>query len=100
MGFTAARREAIGAVALATAGVGVRLWFGARFPTEPISDFRGLVMFGLQLRDGGITAPSPYWTQFSVGLPLLLAGLFHAFPNHVTAVARIATAGATGLVPL
>jgi hypothetical protein len=94
------RPEAIGAAALAILGVGIRLALGAAFPTEPVSDFRGLVMFGLRLRDEGLAVPGWHWVQFNSGLPLLLAGVFRVFPRHVAAVARVATAVATGLVPL
>ena len=93
-------REAFGAAALAGLGVGLRLAFGAAFPTEPVSDFRGLVMFGLRLRDEGLAVPGWHWVQFNPGLPLFLSGLFRVFPHHVAAVARVATALATGLVPL
>lgn len=94
------RREVFGAAALVALGVGARLGFGAAFPTEPISDFRGLVMFGLGLRDEGLAVPGYYWVQWNQGLPLLLAGLFRVFPHHVAAVARTATELVTGLVPL
>jgi hypothetical protein len=93
-------RDAIGAAVLALLGIGVRLGFGAAFPTQPVSDFRGLVMFGLRLRDEGLSVPGWHWVQFNSGLPLFLAALFRVFPHHVAAVARIVTAVATGLVPL
>ncbi|HKD18994.1 MAG TPA: glycosyltransferase family 39 protein [Thermoanaerobaculia bacterium] len=94
------RRDAIGAAALAVLGIGLRLGFNAAFPTEPVSDFRGLVMFGLRLRDEGLAVPGWHWVQFNSGLPLFLAGLFRVFPHHVANTARVATAVATGLVPL
>jgi len=94
------RREALGAVALALVGVGLRLAFVARFPTEPISDFRGLVLFGVRLRDEGLAVPGWHWVQFNPGLPLILSVLFRILPHGVIATARHATAVATGLVPL
>ena len=94
------RRDAIGAAVLTAAGVGLRLLFGAAFPTEPVSDFRGLVLFGLRLRDEGFAVAGWHWVQFSPGLPLLLSVLFRVFPRNVAAVARISTEVATGLVPL
>jgi hypothetical protein len=94
------RREVLGAAALAVLGVGVRLAFVAAFPTEPLSDFRGLVLFGLRLRDEGLAVPGWHWVQFNPGLPLILSGLFRIFPHGVTQTAREATAVVTGLMPL
>lgn len=90
----------MGAVALALAGVGLRLAFVAAFPAEPVSDFRGLVVFGLRLRDEGLAVPGWHWVQFNPGLPLLLSALFRVFPRGVAETARVATAVTTGLVPL
>jgi hypothetical protein len=94
------RREAAAAAALVLLGVGLRLFLVTRFPTEPLSDFRGLVLFGLRLRDEGWTVPGWHWVQFSPGLPLFLSGLFRLFPTRVFATAREATAIVTGLAPL
>lgn len=91
-------REAAGAAALVLAGVGLRLAVAAAFPTEPVSDFRGLVLFGVRLRDEGLAVPGWHWVQFSPGLPLILSLLFRVFPHGVAAVARSATAVAAGLV--
>lgn len=98
--MTGARREALGAGVLVLCGVGLRLAFVTAFPTEPISDFRGLVLFGLRLRDEGLAVPGWHWVQFNPGLPLILSGLFRLFPHGVIATARHATAVATGLMPL
>ncbi|HTY41964.1 MAG TPA: glycosyltransferase family 39 protein [Thermoanaerobaculia bacterium] len=95
-----AGREAIGAAALVLAGVGLRLGFVGAFPTEPVSDFRGLVVFGLRLRDEGLAVPGWHWVQFNAGLPLLLSALFRLFPHGVAAAAREATAVVTGLTAL
>jgi len=94
------RGEAAAAAALVLAGVGLRLLVVSLYPTEPLSDFRGLVLFGVRLRDEGLAVPGWHWVQFSPGLPLILSGLFRLFPHGVTAVARTATAVATGLLPL
>jgi len=87
-------------VFLAVLGVGVRLAFLRAFPTQPFWDFLQLVHFGELLRDHGPFAYGWYWAQFNPGLPLILAGLFRVFPGDDASTARIATAAATGLVPL
>jgi hypothetical protein len=94
------RREAAAAAALVLFGVGLRLFLVALYPTVPLSDFRGLVLFGLRLRDEGLTVPGWHWVQFSPGLPLLLSALFRVFPRGVFETARNATAIVTGLAPL
>jgi hypothetical protein len=94
------RREALGAGVLVLLGVGLRLAFVARFPTEPVSDFRGLVLFGLRLRDEGLAVRGWHWVQFNPGLPLILSVLFRVFPHGVMTTARQATAVVTGLLPL
>ena len=99
-GETRARRELPLALSLAVLGVGSRLLFLSVFPTIPISDFRGLIRFGLQLRDGGLAAPSWLWTQFNPGLPMLLSLLYRILPGGGPAAAREATAIATGLLGL
>jgi hypothetical protein len=76
------------------------LAFCAAFPTDPVSDFRGLVLFGLRLRDEGLAVPGWHWVQFNSGLPLILSVLFRVFPRGISGVARIATATATGVVPV
>lgn len=90
----------IGAAALVVLGVGIRLVFVSTFPTVPLSDFRGLVLFGLRLRDEGLAVPGWHWVQFNPGLPLILSGLFRIFRHGVSGTAREATAIATGLLPL
>src|SRR5204862_6022360 len=93
-------REAAGAVFLAVLGVAIRLAFVRAFPTQPFWDFLQLVHFGELLRDHGPLAYGWYWAQFNPGLPLILSLLFRAFPGNDAATARIATAAATGLLPL
>ena len=94
------RREVLGGAVLALLGVGLRMAFCAAFPTDPVSDFRGLVLFGVRLRDEGLAVPGWHWVQFNSGLPLLFSALFRVFPHGVGAVARVATATATGLAGL
>ncbi len=94
------RREALGAVALVALGVGLRLLFAAAFPTQPFSDFRAIVDFGLRLRDQGPAAPGWGWVQFNPGLPLLLSVLFRAAPADPASAARVATAIVSGLTPV
>jgi hypothetical protein len=91
-------REALAAAALLVLGVGPRILFAARFPVAPFSDFRALIDFGLALRDRG-AAESWHWVQFNPGLPVALSLLFRVAPGS-EAVARLATAVATGLLPL
>jgi hypothetical protein len=54
----------------------------------------------VRLRDEGLAVPGWHWVQFSAGLPLLFSALFRVFPHGVGAVARVATATATGLLGL
>jgi hypothetical protein len=91
-----------GAACLAFLGVGCRVAFTLRFPTEPFSDFNALVRFALQFRDHGLFVPGWHWVQFNPGLPLVLSLLYRLFPDPAATaiVARTATAIATGLLPL
>ncbi len=93
------RREWLGLAALLAAGLLLRLAFVTAFPTRPTSDFRGLLDFGLWMRDRSIVAGAYYWDFFSPGLPLLLSLLLRAFPADPVATARLSTAVATGLLP-
>lgn len=52
------------------------------------------------MRDEGLTVPGWHWVQFNPGLPLMLSLLFRVFPGGIAGVARVATATATGLVPV
>jgi hypothetical protein len=94
------RRDLRGAAFLLALGVGLRLWFCAAFPTQPFSDFSGLIAFGLRLRDEGLFVPGWHWVQFNPGLPLLLSVLFRVAPHGTAQSARVATAVLTGLTPL
>jgi hypothetical protein len=81
-------------------GVGTRVGFALAYPTRPFFDFLQVVHFGTLLRDQGLFARGWYWSQFNPGLPVILAVLFRIFPGDPVAVARMATAVATGLCPI
>jgi hypothetical protein len=93
--------EILAILLLLVLGLAPRLAFVSAFPTIPLSDADGLVMFGLHLRDHGLFSPIHFWEQFNPALPLVLCGLFHVFPHaDPGAVARLATACVCGLLPL
>src|SRR5215203_5215841 len=81
-------------------GVGLRLLFVHAFPTEPISDFRGIIDFALDLRDKSIFAGGYYWDVFNLGPPLVLSLVLRVFPGSPETVSRLATAVWCGLMPL
>ena len=95
--------ETLAFLLLLTLGLAPRLAMITVFPTIPVSDFKVLINFGMQLRDAGVlNKEAPYfWQAFNFGLPLALCGLFHIFPKHDPGdVARVATALLNGLLPL
>jgi hypothetical protein len=92
--------EWVGASFLLLLGVGARVGFALTFPTLPFWDFLQIVHFGALLRDQGLFASGWYWVQFNPGLPVVLSVIFRVFPGDTIAVARMATAVATGLVAL
>ncbi len=98
-GKPAPAREVLAAAALLFAGVGARILFTARFPAVAFSDFRALVDFGQEIARHGLTEASWHWIQFNPGLPMVLA-LLSGAPASPEVVARLATAIATGLIPL
>jgi len=81
-------------------GVGMRLLFVHAFPTQPISDFRGIIDFALDLRDKSLFVTGYYWDVFNLGPPLALSLVLRVFPGDPDAVARNATAVWSGLMPL
>jgi hypothetical protein len=93
-------REWADVLLLLVIGVGTRVGFALAFPTRPFFDFLQVVHFGTLLRDQGLFARGWYWSQFNPGLPVILAVLFRVFPGDPVAVARMATAVATGLCPV
>src|SRR5580700_532749 len=93
--------EILAILLLLVLGLAPRLAFVSAFPTIPLSDANGLVMFGLNLRDSGLLSPIHFWEQFNPALPLVLCGWFHIFAHtDPGAVARLATACVCGLLPL
>lgn len=94
------RREWLGLLALLAAGLLPRLAFVTLFPTRPVSDFRALVDFALAMRDHSVVTGGFYWDLLSPGLPLTLSLILRLFPASPDAAARLATAVATGLLPI
>jgi hypothetical protein len=94
------RWEWLGLALLLAAGLLPRLAFVAAFPTRPISDFRALVDFGLRMRDQSVFVDGFYWDLLGPGVPLTLSLLLRLFPASPESTARLATAIATGLLPL
>ncbi|HKI06219.1 MAG TPA: glycosyltransferase family 39 protein [Thermoanaerobaculia bacterium] len=85
---------------LLTLGVGARVLFASVFPTQPVSDFRGIIDFALDLRDKSLFAPGYYWDVFNLGPPLVLSLVLRVFPGSPETVSRLATAVWCGLMPL
>lgn len=94
------RGEWLGLIALLAAGLLPRLAFVTLFPTRPVSDFRALVDFGLAMRDHSVATGGFYWDLLNPGLPLTLSLILRLFPASPDAAARLATAVATGLLPV
>lgn len=94
------RSECIWFVVIILLGVLPRLGFVILFPTQPISDFRGLVDFALALRDSGLAQGTWYWDFFNPGTPILLSVVLRVLPGSPDAIARWTTAILTGLVPI
>lgn len=93
------RGEWLGLAAVLAAGLLPRLAFVTLFPTRPLSDFRGLLDFGLWMRDSSVTNGGYFWNFFNPGLPLILSLILRAFPASPETAARLSTAIATGIVP-
>jgi hypothetical protein len=93
-------REAGWAVLLLFLGLLPRLTFVTLFPTQPVSDFAGVIQFALAFRDQSLTAPGYYWDVFNVGPALALSLVLRVFPDSPETTARLATAVWTGLMPL
>jgi hypothetical protein len=81
-------------------GVLPRLIFIHLYPTNPISDFRGLVDFALALRDSALAQGTWYWDFFNPGTPILLSVVLRVLPGSPDAIARWTTALLMGVVPL
>jgi len=89
-------RELTLSLILLFAALSPRLLMVTLFPTQPISDFAGLVGFGKHLMQAGMASSSWHWDFFSTGLPLTLSLLFRWLPFQPEATARLATALLTG----
>lgn len=89
------------AAVLLVGSVGLRLAWIWRWPTEPISDFAGIIEFAEHLSRQGFGAPGYYWETFNPAFPLALAVLFEWTPgsDHV-ALSRGLMAVLTGLLPV
>ena len=94
------RVEFVFLVVIILLGVLPRLGFIILFPTQPISDFRGLVDFAIAIRDSGFAKETWYWEFFNAGLPTILSFILRVFPDSPETTARWATAILTGLVPV
>lgn len=81
-------------------GVGARILFAYLFPTRPVSDFRGIIDFALDLRDKSLFVPGYYWDVFNLGPPFALSLVLRVFRGDPEAVARYTTAVWCGLMPL
>lgn len=95
-----AAREVWGFSCILSAGLLARLVLVWVFPTRPVSDFQGLVEFGLWMRDHSVTTGGYFWDLFNPGLPLILSQLLRIFPGTAEGTARLSTAVATGFMPV
>ena len=94
------RSEFVFFVVIILLGVLPRLGFIILFPTQPISDFRGLVDFAVALSDSVFARGAWRWEFFNAGLPTILSGIMRISPASPETTARWATAILTGLVPI
>jgi len=94
------RSEFFGLIVIILTGVLPRLLFIILFPTQPISDFKGLVDFAIAIRDSIFAKGAWYWEFFNPGLPTMLSVILRVFPDSPETTARWATAVLTGFVPL
>ena len=99
-GDSSLRSEFIWFVVIILLGVLPRLGFVILFPTNPISDFRGLVDFAIAIRDSVFARGTWYWEFLNAGLPTILSVILRVFPDSPETTARWATAILTGLVPI
>jgi hypothetical protein len=100
VGDSSRRCEFIWLAVIILLGVIPRLCFIILFPTQPISDFRGLVDFAIAIRDSVFARGTWYWEFLNAGLPTILSVILRAFPDSPETTARWATAILTGLVPV
>ncbi len=100
VGDSSRRCEFIWLAVIILLGVVPRLCFIILFPTQPISDFRGLVDFAIAIRDSVFARGTWYWEFLNAGLPTILSVILRTFPDSPETTARWATAILTGLVPI
>jgi|CXWL01.1.fsa_nt_gi hypothetical protein len=85
---------------LAVLGIGLRVAWVLYWRPTPVSDFAGIIEFASRLATLGPFSPGYYWDNFNPALPLFLSLVFRLIPADPVVVARLATAVATGLLPL
>lgn len=93
-------REALWALLLLLLALGPRLAFIQRFPTLPVSDYRGVLDFALAFRDQGLAPGGYFWETFNIGPPMALSVALRVFPESPETTGRVATAVWTGLMAL
>lgn len=93
-------REALWALLLLLVALGTRLAFVHRFPTLPVSDFRGVLDFALAFRDQGWIPKGYYWETFNIGPAMALSLALRIFPDDPETTGRATTAVWTGLMAL
>ena len=94
------RREAAWALLLLLLALGPRLAFVQRFPTLPVSDFRGVLEFATAFKDQGLAPKGYYWETFNIGPAMALSVALRLSPADPETTARVATAVWTGLMAL
>jgi hypothetical protein len=99
-GDSARHSEFVWVTAIILFGVLPRVGFIILFPTNPISDFKGLVDFAIAIRDSLSARGAWQWEFFNAGLPTILSGIIRISPASPETTARWATAILTGLVPI
>jgi hypothetical protein len=99
-GDSSRRSEFIWFVTIFLLGILPRLAFINLFPTNPISDFRGLVDFAIAMCDSVFARGTWYWEFLNAGLPTILSVIMRIFPDSPETTARWATAILTGFAPI
>lgn len=94
------RLEAAWTLLLLLLALGPRLLFVERFPTLPVSDFRGVIDFAVAFKDQGLAPQGYYWETFNVGPALALSAALSISSADPETTARVATAVWTGLTAL
>lgn len=92
-------REWAWALLLLALGIGARVFIASYLPTRPVSDFRAVIEFALDLRES-LFSPGYYWDVLNLGPPLVLSVVMRVFPEDPVATARFTTAVWCGLLPV